>query len=412
MLDLHKRYPDFIAPCLGVHPVQSLTPDRSATLQDLEGVEEFIRKNHEELVAIGEVGLDFTPRFIQKEEDKEIQREVFSKQIKLALELDLPLNVHSRSAGRHVIEMLQQHGKNFSEITQGHPTSKQFNRIFVWELNSSHLKRMDLLVNYLSVICRPVCLSVISHLLSHLSNLYFYLEFTLQALELEPQKNLTPNSSLKCPFQGNEISMKISSWDFNNILKNPLIQWQVFSWCLQETLNCILWFSYPAIVLYIAMFEFQTLLKNSLQTKNGRHFEVLIKVLRFKACREQVSDSVSSLWSSTNSTKNVLLHAFDGKPSNALKGVEAGYYFSIPPSIVRSPQKEKLVKNVPLSNLLLETDSPALAAEKQTRNEPKNIHISCEAIARIKGTSVQTVYDETTKNALKLFPKLHRFLRK
>lgn len=91
MLELHERYPDFIAPCLGVHPVQSLCPDRSATLEDLDGVEEFIRENHEKLVAIGEVGLDFTPRFISKEEDKDVQREVFSRQIKLALELDLPL---------------------------------------------------------------------------------------------------------------------------------------------------------------------------------------------------------------------------------------------------------------------------------------------------------------------------------
>jgi len=70
------------------------------------------------------------------------------------------------------------------------------------------------------------------------------------------------------------------------------------------------------------------------------------------------------------------------------------------------------VKNVPLSNLLLETDAPALATEKQTRNEPKNIYILCEAISRIKGIPMQTVYEETTKNSLKLFPKLHRFIRK
>lgn len=101
----------------------------------------------------------------------------------------------------------------------------------------------------------------------------------------------------------------------------------------------------------------------------------------------------------------VLLHAFDGKAASAAEGVDAGYYFSIPPSVIRSPQKQKLVRYLPLETLLLETDSPVLGPDPARRNEPANIRVSCQAVAEIKGVTSERVAEVTTENARRLFPR-------
>jgi TatD DNase family protein len=103
--------------------------------------------------------------------------------------------------------------------------------------------------------------------------------------------------------------------------------------------------------------------------------------------------------------RRVLLHAFDGKAATAAAGVDAGYGFSIPPSVVRSPQKQKLVRYLPLDCLLLETDSPVLGPDPAVRNEPANLAIACRAVADLKGVSVDTVARVTTDNARRLFPR-------
>ena len=99
----------------------------------------------------------------------------------------------------------------------------------------------------------------------------------------------------------------------------------------------------------------------------------------------------------------VQMHAFDGKASAALPAVEAGYFFSIPPSVVRSRQKQKLLKHLPLSCLLVETDSPVLGPEPQQRNEPANIRVSIEAIAGSKNVDREKVVETVCDNTRRLY---------
>lgn len=89
-------------------------------------------------------------------------------------------------------------------------------------------------------------------------------------------------------------------------------------------------------------------------------------------------------WLLEQGARRVQMHAYDGKASSALPAVEAGWFFSVPPSITRSRQKQKLVARVPLENLLLETDSPVLGPDPGARNEPANVRLSLAAIAEIK----------------------------
>ena len=107
-----------------------------------------------------------------------------------------------------------------------------------------------------------------------------------------------------------------------------------------------------------------------------------------------------------HNAQQVHLHAFDGKASAALPAVEAGYFFSIPPSVVRSRQKQKLVKRLPLSCLLVESDSPVLGPTAGERNEPANLSEVIKAIAQIKSMHPEAVAAAVLENTERLYGPL------
>ena len=107
-----------------------------------------------------------------------------------------------------------------------------------------------------------------------------------------------------------------------------------------------------------------------------------------------------------NNAVRVQMHAFDGKAAAALPAVEAGYFFSIPPSVTRSRQKQKLVKRLPLSCLLIESDSPVLGPSRDERNEPANIRQSVKAIAALKDISEEAVIAAVLENTERLYGML------
>ena len=101
--------------------------------------------------------------------------------------------------------------------------------------------------------------------------------------------------------------------------------------------------------------------------------------------------------------KNVVMHCFCGKKSLIKRCVENGWSFSVPPVIKRWNNFQMLVEIVPLGQLLTETDAPYLGPEASVRNEPANVGVTIEEIARIKSVSEDEVSEQVFENAKKLF---------
>lgn len=104
---------------VGVFPEEVKT-FTDKTLSDMEAI---IRSN-KKIIGIGEIGLDY----YWDKSFKELQKEVFIKQIEFANEMNLPLNIHSREAHLDTLEILKKYNKNSIAILHCFSGSLEFAR--------------------------------------------------------------------------------------------------------------------------------------------------------------------------------------------------------------------------------------------------------------------------------------------
>ena len=104
-VEIAERFENVFA-CVGVHPEYA----KNTTEEDMEAITSLAR--HPKVVAFGEIGLDYH----YEGYDKELQKELFERQLQIANELNLPIQIHSRDATFDMMEILR---KNKHLLTNG-----------------------------------------------------------------------------------------------------------------------------------------------------------------------------------------------------------------------------------------------------------------------------------------------------
>lgn len=98
-IEISKQYPN-IKSSIGLHPV-----DVSMRSDELMDKIKHLASTESEVIAIGEIGLDYH----WYPEQKEQQKELLHEQLKIAEELELPVVIHSRDAYEDCLEILSQY---------------------------------------------------------------------------------------------------------------------------------------------------------------------------------------------------------------------------------------------------------------------------------------------------------------
>jgi len=123
--------------------------------------------------------------------------------------------------------------------------------------------------------------------------------------------------------------------------------------------------------------------------------------------RDAAQETLTILDTYKNDIKRATIHCFSYDQSIAQDCLKMGFMLGIGGTVTykKNDVLRAIVQNMPLENLVLETDAPFLAPQvvRGKQNEPKYIKDIAEFIAELRNTTLEEIATQTTINARKLF---------
>ncbi len=160
----------------------------------------------------------------------------------------------------------------------------------------------------------------------------------------------------------------------------------------------------------IGLDYFKNLSPQDMQQKTFKRLLGLSKKLNLPVIlhnRDAARDMLAILKEELTPPMRGVMHCFSGDGAFLNEVLALGLYISFTANITfkNAGALREVVKEAPTERVLLETDAPFLAPQSMrgARNEPANVVIVAEEIAKLKGLSVEDVERITTLNAERLF---------
>ncbi len=129
-------------------------------------------------------------------------------------------------------------------------------------------------------------------------------------------------------------------------------------------------------------------------------------ILHDREAHEAMVEALAA-WVEAGPPKRGVLHAYAAGPSRLDEVVGMGFAVGIGGVVTRKKATavQEVARRVPAEALLLETDGPYLTPVpyRGKRNEPAYLRLIAEAIAALRGTTVEALAEATTANAVRLF---------